>query len=737
MTTRRPNDRLAALASRAGFEVEWRDAHHNTQHVPESTLATLLERMGLPCGNATQIRHSATDLEAELSGRKLPPLMTAVIGRGIALPAAAVKSGSHYRIELESGAIIDGRFTAPKGEQALLAPIDEAGYHSLVINDHRMTLAVAPPRCYTVADAWRTLHDGEGDREAAPPVPPLWGIAAQLYGLRRTGDGGIGDYTALAQLARHSAQRGAHALAVSPTHAMFSAQPERFSPYAPSSRLWLNVTHIDPAAVFGADASACASALAGNARSQYEDLALIDWPNATRLKLAVLRKLYEQFNANERPQHSPRALEFHGFCERAGRALEDHARFESLQAAQLAQGGDGHWRNWPDALRDPRSPEVEAFAAAHRNEVDFHLFLQWLASRGLLHAQHTAREAGMAIGLIADLAVGCDSAGSHAWSYPDDMLQGVSVGAPPDLFNQAGQSWGLTTFSPRAMRTQGFVAFIDMLRAAFAHAGGIRIDHVLGLRRLWLVPEGESARNGAYLRYPLEDLLRLIALESWRHRAIVIGEDLGTVPAGFRERLDEHGIEGIRVLWFEGSPDGHGFKAPADWDRYAVGTTTTHDLPTVAGWWLGSDIRWRNRIGQTMARADGRDPEQAALEERARERADLWRAFQQAGVAAAGVAAPADDDAPVDEALAFVAATPGSLVMFPLEDLLALAEQPNLPGSIDEHPNWRRRMTLPVDAMFDDPTFTDRLLAVDRARRAAANVAAAPPSNASSEPDTP
>ncbi|SMG60620.1 4-alpha-glucanotransferase [Paraburkholderia susongensis] len=748
MTTRRPNDRIAALAARAGFEVEWQDAHRTTQHVPESTLATLLERMGLPCGNATQVRQSAAALEAELSGRKMPPLMTSVVGRGIALPAAAIKSGSHYRIELESGSIIDGRFTAPKGEEALLAPIDEPGYHTLVINDQHVTLAVAPPRSYTVADAWRTLHDGAG--KDAPPAPPLWGIAAQLYGLRRTGDGGIGDYTALAQLAQHSAKRGAHALAVSPTHAMFSAQPERFSPYAPSSRLWLNVTHIDPAAMFGAAAmrAALASVLSsehgGSAGSNYEDEPLIDWPNATPLKLKVLRALYEQFNAHERAQHTQRALEFHGFCERAGRALEDHARFEALQAAQLAQGGDAHWRNWPEALRDPRSPEVEAFAAAHRDEVDFHLFLQWLAARGLSHAQHVAREAGMAIGLIADLAVGCDSAGSHAWSYPDDMLRGVSVGAPPDLFNQAGQSWGLTTFSPRAMRTQGFSAFIDMLRAAFAQAGGIRIDHILGLRRLWLVPEGESARNGAYLRYPLEDLLRLIALESWRHRAIVIGEDLGTVPPGFRERLGEHGIDGIRVLWFESARDGNGFKAPREWDRHAVGTTTTHDLPTVAGWWRGSDITWRNRIGQTMARADGRDPEQAAQKERARDRAALWRAFQQAGVAAPGVAPPPPESAPVDEALAFVAATPGPLVTYPLEDLLALVEQPNLPGSIDEHPNWRRRMTLPVDAMFDDAAFNDRLLAVDRARRAGASASAsasvrpsAPSSNASSEPDTP
>jgi 4-alpha-glucanotransferase len=203
--------------------------------------------MGLPCGSVVQIRQSAAALEAELSGRKLPPLMTAECERGIALPAAAIRSGSHYRIELESGSQIDGRFTAPKGEAALLSPIDEPGYHTLFINDHRITLAVAPSRCYTAADAWRAMQN--------TPVPPLWGIAAQLYGLRRTGDGGIGDYSALAQLAVESAKRGAHALAVSPTHAMFSAEPERFSPYSPSSRLWLNVTHIDPAAVFGAEAA--------------------------------------------------------------------------------------------------------------------------------------------------------------------------------------------------------------------------------------------------------------------------------------------------------------------------------------------------------------------------------------------------------------------------------------------------------------------------------------------------
>ncbi|MGH8779600.1 4-alpha-glucanotransferase [Paraburkholderia sp.] len=713
-STRRSSDTIDSLASRAGFEVEWFDAHGATQRVPDATLAVLLERMGLPCGNATQIRQSAAAIDGELSGRRLPPLITAEYERAIALPASSIRSGSRYRIELESGALIDGRFTAPKGEPALLSPIGEAGYHTLVINEQRVTLAVAPPRCYTVADAWQTLH-GTGTQP-----PPLWGIGAQLYGLRRTGDGGIGDYSALAALAIDSAKHGAHALAVSPTHAMFSAAPNTFSPYSPSSRLWLNIAHIDPAAVFGSDAARAAIDTAGVADTwqQLEQLPLIDWPHAVPMKLAVLRVLFERFRTHDIAQQTPRALEFHGFCERGGRALEDHARFEALHAEQIAQHGEGHWRNWSDALRDPRSAEVDAFADSHRDEITFHLFLQWLAAKGLSHAQHAARDAGMSIGLIADLAVGCDSGGSHAWSYCDEMLQGVSVGAPPDLFNQAGQAWGLTTFSPRAMRNQGFAAFIDMLRAAFAHAGGIRIDHILGLRRLWLVPEGAQAKDGAYLRYPLDDLLRLIALESWRHRAIVIGEDLGTVPSGFRERLTEHGLAGIRVLWFENGEYGYGFKAPRDWDANALATTTTHDLPTVTGWWRGEDIEWRNRIGQTLPRADGRDPVQLALAERAAQRDTLWAAFQHAGVAARDVPPPPQHEAPVDEALAFVAATPAPLVAYPLEDLLALADQPNLPGSIDEHPNWRRRLALPVDALFEDPAFRDRLLAVDRARGA-------------------
>ncbi len=712
---------IERVATRAGFAVQWEDAHRHKQRVPHETLAALLAALGLPCATREQAAESIAALDAEHRAGALPPLITAECDRAISVPAAAIEAGSRYRIELESGEVIEGRLSAPRAQSALLAPVAEPGYHQLLLNDRRVCIAVAPPRCHTVADA--SLAAGVEGAEA----PALWGIGAQLYGLRRSGDGGIGDYTGLAAFAAESARRGAHALAISPAHAMFSANPGKFSPYSPSSRLFLNVAHIDPAGFLGESAlRETLDALGASAAwASLEAEPLIDWPAAVSLRLKVLRALFERFRSHDSVQRTPLATQFDAFCAKGSRTLEDHARFEALDARQRAEHRHTHWRQWPAELTDPRRAEVEAFAHEHRDEVDFHRFMQWLAAAGLSNAQRAARDAGMAIGLVADLAVGCDGAGSDAWCYPDDMLQGVSVGAPPDLFNQAGQAWGLTTFSPRAMRNQGFTAFIDMLRAAFAHAGGLRIDHVLGLQRLWLVPEGARPADGAYLAYPIDDLLRLIALESWRHKAIVIGEDLGTVPAGFRDRLAERGLLGMRVLWFERAND-HGFRAPEQWGASALAMTTTHDLPTVAGWWEGHDIEWRHRIGQTAPRRDGKDPVAVAQAERAADREALWHAFQQAGVAAHDVAMPPRDKPPVDEALAFVASTPAPLAICPLEDLLGLAEQPNLPGSTDEHPNWRRRIAAPIDALFADAAFADRLLAVARVRASAAGGPTAP-----------
>ena len=293
-----------------------------------------------------------------------------------------------------------------------------------------------------------------------------------------------------------------------------------------------------------------------------------------------------------------------------------------------------------------------------------------------------------------------NSGGSNAWSSQNDVLVGLQIGAPPDLFNAVGQNWGLTTFSPRALSIHGFGPFIAVLRASMGHAGGVRLDHAMGLMRLWVVPQGAKASEGAYLSYPLTDLQRLTALELHRHRAIVIGEDLGTVPVGFRDRLAATGIHGMSVLWFE--RDRAGFAPPHTWASDAAAMTSTHDLPTVAGWWRGRDLEVRAQCGDVP----DLEEEQAA---RKKDRKALWKAFC-AAKATHGHAPPPNQSTPVvDAAVRFIAQTPSHLALLPLEDALAFEDQPNLPGTVDEQPNWRRRYQGQAGALLDPPAVADRL----------------------------
>ncbi len=439
---------------------------------------------------------------------------------------------------------------------------------------------------------------------------------------------------------------------------------------------------------------------------QLESLDLIDWPATARLRLSLFRALYEGFAGDP---------EFDRFRAEKGEALESHARFEALHAEMLARdSARWHWRHWPEELRDPRGPAVARFAEAHAEEVRFHGFLQWIAHRSLAAAQEAARGGGAAVGLIADLAVGADGAGSQAWSRQAEILSGVSIGAPPDALGPLGQDWGVAAFSPRGLRRGGFAAFLEMLRAAMRHAGGLRIDHVMGLGRLWLVPEGGTARDGAYLAYPLQDQLRLLALESWRHRCIVIGEDLGTVPPGFREMLGEACIMGLRVLWFERDGSGN-FTPPARWTRDAVAVTTTHDLPTVAGWWEGRDLAWRARLNLIPEQESAAGLRAA----RARDRRLLWRALRESGAATGRAPAASRGDLAAHAAAQHVGNAACTLALLPLEDALGLAEQPNLPGTVETHPNWRRRLPVDTANLLDRPQVAARVAAFSRGRGSA------------------
>ena len=651
---------LQDLAKAAGLAIAWTDYRGQPRTVSDESLRVILAAMDLPADTKGELSHSLETLA--VAQRTRPALVTAVRGQYVRLagkPAKAV-------LTLETGERLDlAMKQAAGGASAFRAPM-RVGYHRLETDEGATTLAVAPARALDIADL-------TGARQA-------WGVAAQLYSLNYGGD--FGDFGDLAGFATALGQRGADAVAVSPTHALFTADLGRYAPYGPSTRLFLNPLYAPTGPHDGA-----------------KPPPLIDWPGGAERKMQALRDDYAAFCVS---RHD-RAV-FEDFVQAGGAPLLSHARFEVLDG-RFRPRGLYHWRNWPDGFADAQSKAVQMLAMKDP-EVEFQLFLQWRVDQAAGAAQGAAKEAGMAVGLISDLAVGMDGAGSHAWSRPMDVLTGVSIGAPPDLLAHDGQTWGLTTFSPTALRAQGYEPFLATLRAALRHAGGVRIDHAIGLEHLWVTPEGAKASEGAYLDYPFEDLLRLLALESHRRRAIVIGEDLGTVPPGFRARTTAAGLAGMRVLWFEQTKAGD-FRAPSRWGRRAAAMTTTHDLPAVAGWWRGRDIDWREQIG-----ADA-DPA-ASRRDRARDAGRLWRAMLKSGAAQGRQPGPNQTDKVVDAALAHVAGADCDLALIAMEDVLGEVEQPNLPGLSDPHPNWRRR--LPPGNGLDQPEAVARLKALNRAR---------------------
>ena len=708
---------LHHLAESAGIVVHWNDAHGHSHQVAAESLITVLAALGLEAHSDIAVARSIDMLASEARESTLPPLVTALASTSVRLTVAERSTTLNYRLELDSGQVSEGQVTSNPLGEVMFPGVRTTGYHRLQLGSASTTLAVAPQRCYGVRDA----ISGAANRSSQQGRPNPFGINLQLYSLRRQQPTGIGDFTALEEFCRGAAGLGVDAVGINPIHAGFAADPNRFSPYAPSSRLFLNPLYIDPASTFGTLATQAAAAAAGSDAqlATLDQSALIDWPGVSVARMHTLRNLFQRRDVL---LNSQLRAEFDAFVMQGGEALRDHARFEALHVLRFP--GSSGWQQWPAAERDPRSDAVAAFAAEHSAEVEFHLFLQWLAARDMRNVQQHARSAGMSIGIIGDLAVGTDPGGSHAWSRQEEIIKGLACGAPPDLYNPLGQSWGLTAFSPRGMRQGGYRAFIEMLRATLATAGALRIDHVLGMARLWLVPEHASPLSGAYMTYPIVDLFRLIALESWRHHAVIIGENLGTVPAGFNQRLEQAGILGTTVLWFERGfhhvevKDAEGqnqlvdaFRSPLSWSPNDMACTTTHDLPTVCGWWAGHDIEWRARVkilGDNQTEAS-----EMAL--RHLDRGALWCALETAGLVTGSM--PAPDAAPLDAVLLMVAAAPAALLMFPIEDLLATIEQPNLPGTFDQHPNWRRRQARSVSEILSASAVRTRFANIEARRR--------------------
>jgi len=666
-------ERLAArYGIAAGFHDIW-GAHHAAS---DATLTALLAEFGA---------------EASAAQGALPPVAAiAAHATRWSVPLGIAGDARRLRWSLveESGARHEGEAPcAPPAFRLELLRSLPAGYHRLRVAGlpGETLIIAAPPRCY------RPPALADGGR--------VWGPAVQLYALRSERNWGIGDFGDLAKLVELAAERGAGIIGLNPLHALFPHNPAHASPYSPSSRLQLNVLYLDVEAI--EDFRECEAAQrrvrsAGfQARlAQLRAAPLVDYPGVAAAKFEILELLYAHFR--ERPPSQA----FREFQRKSGRALRLHATYEALQAHFHARSAaTWGWPVWPQVYRDHDSAEVARFAQAQLERIEYYEYLQWHAERQLAQLSGRCRARGLAVGLYVDLAVSVDRAGSDTWAHQECYALGASVGAPPDEFNPNGQNWGLPPLRPDRLRASGYRLFIDTLRENMRDAGALRIDHVMGLMRLFWIPPGKGAAEGGYVSYALEEMMAIVALESERQRCMVVGEDLGTVADEMRAALARYGILSTRLLYFERGAQG-GFKPSAAYPRDALVAVSTHDLATLAGWWSGRDLRLRLELGLF--------PDEGAYEkqlvERAQERVRLMLALQHAGLLPPGLPPDVTGSQTLTPALAeaihaFVAAAPSRVMMVQLEDVIGATEQANLPGTTEEHPNWKRKLSETLEQL--------------------------------------
>lgn len=727
---------LRHLCALAGIVTTYRDAWGNDRRATPELLAAVLRAMGIAADTPSEIAASIAALEAKSWRPLLPPAIVAPGGEeasriAIVVPERLDAGRIVWSVACDDGTTFDGAVDADAlallevkdagherhARRALPLARLPLGYHRLIVaagqEAAEATLIIVPPHCHVP-----TALAGEAKS---------WGITAQLYSVRSARNWGMGDYGDLAALAELAAARGAKTLGINPLHALFPAEPRRVSPYSPSSRLFLNPLYLDVTAIpeFADCAAAQAQAAsdefaAAIARARGADL--IDHAAVASLKWPIFAALHRHFST----QHlgadgSERGAAFRRFQHEGGAALADYATFNALHQHMVASGGPFSWRDWPAALQDARSDAVQRFAAEHRSEIELHEYLEWEGDRQLEAASRRAKATGLALGIYGDLAVGVDPDGAAAWSDPALHATDATVGAPPDNLNHIGQDWGLAPVNPTALRRQAFGPFIAALRAGMRHAGLLRIDHAMALRQLYWIPRGAAPSDGVYVRYPFEDLLGIVALESVRNRCAVVGEDLGTVPAGFRERLNAAGILSYRVLMFE-RVEGGGFMPPSFYPRRAAATFSTHDIATLRGFWMGRDLEWRRQLGLY--------PDASAAEaEHAGRRADrrrLLEALLAAGVLAEDAAHRLlpREDAPVfalelaEAVHRFLGGTRSALALLQIEDGLGEIEQANFPGTVEGHPNWCRKLSRALEALAADEGFVRVTAALDAGRGA-------------------
>jgi 4-alpha-glucanotransferase len=687
---------LVELAGRYGVAVGYDDWTGGRKVVSEPTLVAAMAALGVPAATEDERATALYFHDQDYWRRTLPPTVVARTGRTttfwvhvtdgdpvdgwIRLEDGTVRAGLRQLENNRPPYDLDGRRI---GEATFALPADlPIGYHRLHVSaggvDADASLIVAP----NTAKLPASLGGGR-----------TWGLATQLYSVRSEKSWGIGDLTDLTDLAVWSAaQHDAGFILVNPLHAAAPAPPMEPSPYLPTSRRFVNPIYLRVEAIpefaYVADRGELRKARS-SAQRRAKKSTLIDRDAVWKIKRAALKAVYRVRRS------AGRELAYAAYRNREGRSLDDFATW-----CALAEKYGNDWHRWPEALQHPAGEAVAAFAAKRADAVDFHRWLQWLLDDQLTSAQATAIQAGMSLGVMHDLAVGVDPNGADAWALQDVLALGVSVGAPPDEYNQLGQDWSQPPWRPDQLIAHGYEPFRALVNAVLRHAGGVRIDHIIGLFRLWWIPDGMAPTEGTYVRYDHEALIGIVALEAQRAGAVVVGEDLGTVEPWVRDYLAERGLLGTSILWFELDRDGGGDPLPARrWREYCLSSVTTHDLPPTAGYLAGEHVRIREELG-LLTRPASEELADDRLEQ------DAWLATLRA-------AELLGDDPTVEEIVsalyAFLGRTPSRLLALALPDAVGDVRAQNQPGTTNEYPNWRVKLTGPdgkellLEDVFTDP----------------------------------
>ena len=686
---------LAELARRYGVATEFDDWIGRRVAVPDDTLVAVLGALGVTASTDDERAASLTVHDRAHWGRPLPPTIVGREGAEIAFWAHVTHGAdAHVWVRLEDGTVRSGvrqleNFTAPYhlddrlvGEASFALPADlPLGYHRLYLRSGADESSAA----LIVTPSWLGLPARVGNRR-------LWGLATQLYSVRSRRSWGVGDLTDLSDLAVWSAARhGAGYVLINPLHATAPTEPMEPSPYLPTSRRFVSPLYLRVEAIpeyADLPKRGGVRKLQAGLRRRTAKLDGIDRDASWTAK----RRALEQVHRVRRS--AGRELAYAAYRAREGAALDAFATW-----CALAERHGGDWHSWPEPLRHPDGTEVSEFAEKHSRAIDFHRWMQWQLDDQLAAAQTAATGAGMTLGIMADLAVGVHPDGADAWALQDVLATGVSAGAPPDEYNQLGQDWSQPPWRPDQLEELEYQPFRALIGAVLRHAGGVRIDHIIGLFRLWWIPEGAAPTAGTYVRYNHEAMIGIVALEAHRAGAVVVGEDLGTVEPWVRDYLRERGLLGTSILWFERDEHSRAPRPAEQWREYCLSSVTPHDLPPTAGYLAGDHVRLRDSLGLLTRPV----AEETADDER--EKAAWFNELHRRGLLAEDVAGT---DEVITALYRYLGRTPSRLLALALTDAVGDRRTQNQPGTTDEHPNWRVPLADPEGGlMLLEDVFTD------------------------------